>query len=125
MFKELKNDLNIERINGNLEDWTKQGVLLINSALTFVKDEVKQKQAIKLWKCAIKSILKIISENNKVIFLLLGKKAEDVCEEINAYKIITSHPSPLGYTKGFRNSRIFSKINSKLRENGDKEIIWN
>lgn len=34
IFKELKNDLGIERTNGNLEDWHKQGVFLLNTALS-------------------------------------------------------------------------------------------
>jgi len=34
IFKELKNDLNITRVNGNLSDWGKQGVLLLNESLS-------------------------------------------------------------------------------------------
>jgi uracil-DNA glycosylase len=34
IFKELNNDLGIQRNNGNLSDWAKQGVLLLNNTLT-------------------------------------------------------------------------------------------
>ena len=34
IFKELKNDLGIERTDGNLENWHKQGVFLLNTALS-------------------------------------------------------------------------------------------
>ena len=38
IFKELKNDLNIERTNTDLSDWAKQGILLLNAILTVCKD---------------------------------------------------------------------------------------
>ena len=34
IFKELENDLNIKRTNGNLSDWAAQGVLLLNGSLS-------------------------------------------------------------------------------------------
>jgi uracil-DNA glycosylase len=39
IFKELKNDLGIKRTNGDLSDWSNQGVLLLNAALTFSKSQ--------------------------------------------------------------------------------------
>ncbi len=39
IFKELKSDLNIDRINTDLSDWAKQGVLLLNTVLTVEKDK--------------------------------------------------------------------------------------
>jgi uracil-DNA glycosylase len=66
---------------------------------------------------------KIIGKNKNVIFLILGKKAEETCEGLNIKnKIITSHPSPLGYTKGFKNSKIFSRVNEILK-NEDEQLI--
>ena len=38
IYKELFDDLGITRISGDLTDWANQGVLLLNSTLTVVKD---------------------------------------------------------------------------------------
>ena len=38
IFKELENDLGIIRTKHSLEDWAKQGVLLLNTILTVVQD---------------------------------------------------------------------------------------
>lgn len=38
IFKEIKSDLGIERTENDLTDWAKEGVLLLNSVLTVVKD---------------------------------------------------------------------------------------
>ena len=39
IFKELYDDLKIERTNTDLSDWAKEGVLLLNSVLTVEKDK--------------------------------------------------------------------------------------
>ena len=39
IFKELYNDVGIKRVNSDLSDWAKQGVLLLNSILTVEKDK--------------------------------------------------------------------------------------
>ena len=39
IFKELYNDLGIKRNKSDLTDWAKQGVLLLNSIMTVVKDK--------------------------------------------------------------------------------------
>jgi uracil-DNA glycosylase len=40
IFKELFDDLKIERANGDLSDWASQGVLLLNRTLTIGKDGI-------------------------------------------------------------------------------------
>lgn len=42
----------------------------------------------------------------------------------NQYGIATSHPSPLGYAQGFKNSHIFKKINDKLISLNKAAIDW-
>ena len=39
IFKELKEDLNINRVDTDLSDWSKQGILLLNAVLTVEKDK--------------------------------------------------------------------------------------
>ena len=39
IFKELKNDLGINKVNKDLSGWARQGVLLVNSILTVEKDK--------------------------------------------------------------------------------------
>jgi uracil-DNA glycosylase len=68
IFRELKSDLNINRNDGNLIDWVKQGVLLLNTALTFNRNNPN---FLSLWKPFTENIIKYIDENiSGVIFIL-------------------------------------------------------
>ncbi|MDR2636440.1 MAG: uracil-DNA glycosylase [Mycoplasmataceae bacterium] len=127
IFVEMKNDLNIERTKTKLDDWAQQGVLLINSALTFNKDSPKSHKNKKFgWVYFINNLIKYINENTSgVVFVLWGndaKSKEILIDKTKHFVITSSHPSNIGGScnKGFFGSKPFSKINSLVK----KKIIW-
>ena len=75
IFKELKNDLNIERTNTDLSDWAKQGILLLNAILTVCKDTPLSHKD-KGWETFTDEIIKKINEREEpVVFILWGNYA--------------------------------------------------
>ena len=124
---EMNKDLNIKRTNNDFTDLAKQGVLLLNSALTVEK--AKPGSHLKLWQPYTNYIIDYISKNHKdIIFVLWGNyaKKKRVIIDLTKHHIIESnHPSPLSANRGgWFGTKSFSKINSKLKELGKEEIIW-
>lgn len=128
IFTELKNDLGYDiPTNGSLLSWAKQGVLLLNTTLTVVKDNPRSHSG-KGWEIFTDEIIKII--NNKdtpVVFILWGSDARSkknlITNKIH-YIIESAHPSPLSAYRGFFGSRPFSKANDFLKRNNIKPINW-
>ena len=120
---------------GNLSNWSKQGVLLLNAALS-TQVKVSGKHS-KIWKSYMtKIILKIsnygLCEGRQYIFLLWGNHAQKLEKYIDSdYHIVMKwlHPSPMAQCraakdKKFINCDHFSEINEFLREENEKEIVW-
>ena len=114
----------IPNLNGDLSNWAKQGVLLLNSTLTVRESNANSHEKIG-WKLFTDAAIKYISENkNGIKFVLWGANAfkkRDLIDT-NKHEILeSSHPSPFSarkYCQGkrpFLGSNVFSKI---------KEIDW-
>lgn len=127
IFKELYADLGIKRNKTDLTDWTKQGVLLLNSIMTVEKDKPLSHKD-KGWEIFTDTVISKLNERETpVIFVLWGSFARSKKELITnpIHKIIESaHPSPLSASRGFFGSRPFSKINNCLKSMGKEEIKW-
>jgi uracil-DNA glycosylase len=129
IYKELLTDISgFEKPNhGNLQNWAKQGVLLLNTSLTVIKDQANSHSKIG-WQQFTNKVIEIISnKNEKVVFILWGKNAHEKMEFINPNKhlIIKSvHPSPLSATRGFFGSKPFSKTNEYLIAHKKNPIDW-
>lgn len=128
IYKELISDLNLNLPSqGDLTNWAKQGVLLLNATLTVRKSTPgsHQKQG---WEEFTDSIIKTISnKKEKVVFVLWGKFAEQKENLIDNSKhliITSSHPSPFSAHRGFLGSKPFSKTNDFLAKNGLEKINW-
>ncbi len=117
IFKELESDLKINRNNSDLSDWAEQGVLLLNTCLTVVHKNPNSHHNIG-WEKFVTNVIEILNiKTNGIIFVLLGNNALKLKKFIDHKKhhiLSTSHPSPLSYNKGFKNSKIFSRINGFL-----------
>jgi uracil-DNA glycosylase len=148
IFFELNREYNIKRIDGCLDDWAKQGVLLLNRILTVKKGEILSHANIGYhdkyfnknvgngaWEYITKYIIRIIAKNTKnCVYLLWGRKAEKLVPFIEEYEysenykiIITSHPSPHSWKKGdnpFFGSDCFKEVNKHLKENKKKPVTW-
>lgn len=127
IFKELKNDLGIEKTNNNLENWAKEGVLLLNSIMTVEKDSPLSHKN-KGWEIFTDNIISLLNEREKpVVFVLWGSYARSKKELITNkrhYIIESVHPSPLSAHRGFLGSKPFSKINDFLVTNNIDKIDW-
>ena len=128
IFIELKNDLGIApSIDGNLEKWTQQGVLLLNATLTVRENEPGSHSKIG-WVDFTNEVIKKISDEKKgVVFLLWGRFAQDkqiLIDETKHYVLKAAHPSPFSADKGFFGCRHFSKTNELLMKQGNEPIDW-
>ncbi|MCG2793062.1 MAG: uracil-DNA glycosylase [Weeksellaceae bacterium] len=127
IFRELKDDLGIERNNNDLQDWAMQGVLLLNTTLT-VGAHQPNSHAHLGWETFTDSIIKQISDKKEnVVFVLWGafaQKKAALIDEKRHFIIQSSHPSPFSAHRGFFGSHPFSKINNYLLEKGKNPIIW-
>lgn len=128
IFKELENEYQtpIHR-SSNLEDWAKQGVLLLNTILT-----VKAHQPLSLqnlgWQEFTLDILKQINKKPEpVVYLLWGAKAIEYKKYLNNpnHLVLTSpHPSPLSARRGFFGNDHFKKTNEFLIKHNKQPIQW-
>lgn len=128
IFSELKNDLGIDPPNhGSLVSWAKEGVLLLNSTLTVVKDSPKS-HSNKGWEIFTDEVIKLINKKDTpVVFILWGSDARSKKKLITNKKhliIESAHPSPLSAYRGFFGSKPFSKTNDFLIKNNIKPINW-
>jgi uracil-DNA glycosylase len=131
IFKEASNDVNIRNpTHGNLENWSRQGVLLLNTCLTVRKGEANSHQK-RGWETFTDAIIQKLRSKQNIVYLLWGKPAQSKCESIDTKKntiIASSHPSPLGAYKTdapFMGSKCFSRCNSALEKYGLTPIDWN
>ena len=127
IFKEIEDDLGI-RMSGrpNLENWARQGVLLLNSILTVRSGEAASHSGIG-WQQFTDAVIRYISDNcNGVVFLLWGNYARSKKELIDTsrhYVLEAAHPSPLA-RGAFFGCRHFSRTNEILASEGKTPIDW-
>ena len=118
--------------HGNLEKWTKQGVLLLNTALTVQHGYANSHKNV--WQKFTDYIIKYISDKKEnLVFVLWGSNSLKKLTLIFLFKhkiIISSHPSGLScnkrlkHYKEFVNVDHFGLINEYLKKNKKKEINW-
>ena len=127
IFKELYNDLGITKVDNDLTSWARQGVFLLNSIMTVVKDHPLSHKD-KGWEIFTDNIIRYLNNREKpIVFVLWGSYARSKKELITNKKhlIIESvHPSPLSANRGFFGSKPFSKINNFLISQNMEPIDW-
>ena len=128
IFKELKSDLGItEPSHGNLENWSRQGVLLLNSILT-VEQGKPASHSKKGWERFTDEVVrKLNSRKQNIVYILWGKKAQEKCKFLDTQQncvISSPHPSPFSARTGFFGSQPFSKTNQYLKKHKIKQIDW-
>lgn len=124
IFKELEADLAIQRQNGDLSDWARQGVLLLNTVLTVEAHQANSHQSIG-WSGFIQDVISYLNQKDEIIYVLWGKQAQKLKPLIRNGRFIESaHPSPLSAYRGFLGSKPFSKINQLLAEKNEQIINW-
>lgn len=111
-----------------LESWAKQGVLLLNTALTVEKGRIGSHH--KYWNRFTTETLKTINDNNSgIIFMLWGKDAQSYEEYISLskhYVLKFNHPSWAARNNIFWDCNHFNKANELIKKNNGSEfcIEW-
>jgi uracil-DNA glycosylase len=122
-------------LNGNLSNWCKQGILLLNVALsTEIKVSGKH---LKIWLPYMSKVIKKISdygenEGIQYIFLLWGNQAQSLKKYIDCdfHEVMEwIHPSPMAQANAkeeskFINCTHFLLVNDFLKKNNQDMIIW-
>ena len=127
IFKEIESDLGI-RMSGypDLENWARQGVLLLNAVLTVRAGEAASHSRIG-WEQFTDAVIRYISDNCEgVVFMLWGNFARgkrDLIDSSRHCVLEAAHPSPLA-RGAFFGSRHFSQANSYLDATGRTPIDW-
>lgn len=127
IFLELSKDLNCAPpTSSSLLPWVKEGVFLLNTALTVRLREPLSH--LELWQEFIYSLIKYLKDyNNNLIWVFWGKKAKlikEECEINDEVSLVSPHPSPFSAKFGFFGSRPFSKINNLLINSGRDPVNW-
>lgn len=126
IYKELEADLGAIRPNGDLRGWARQGVLLLNTALSVPAGEANGHKHLG-WQHLVHQVLELTSER-PTAYILWGNAAQKLEKHIKPgdHLILkTAHPSPLSARRGFFGSRPFSKVNNWLAARGEAGIDWN
>lgn len=128
IFKELNGDVGKAiPATGNLTEWAKQGVLLLNATLTVRAHEAGSHQK-RGWEEFTDAVIhRINAEKEHVVFILWGSYAIRKGEFIDQSKhlVLTSvHPSPLSASRGFFGNKHFSKTNEFLTKHQLSPISW-
>jgi uracil-DNA glycosylase len=128
IFKEVQADLGIPLPkHGNLENWARQGVLLLNATLTVRADQPGSHQR-RGWETFTDSVIRKLSEQRVgLVFLLWGRLAhekESLIDTNRHYILRAAHPSPYSAFNGFFGCRHFSRTNELLGKHGLDEIDW-
>lgn len=128
IYKEIETDLEVERpTKGNLDNWARQGVLLLNATLT-VRANTPGSHQNQGWEEFTNAVIKAISDKKEnIVFLLWGKYAQDKGTIINNKKhhVLTApHPSPFSAHSGFFGCKHFSKTNKYLKSISKEPIDW-
>lgn len=112
--------------SGNLESWTRQGVLLLNTTLTVIEGKPNSHKKIG-WQFFTQNVLKQLSFNKtNLVFILWGNEAiskKNIIDESKHLVLTAAHPSPLARAKFFGNQH-FVQANEYLRSHSIDEINW-
>ncbi|WP_226621440.1 uracil-DNA glycosylase [Alloyangia pacifica] len=125
IYKELHEEFGAVPPNGDLRFWARQGVLLLNTALSVPAGNAGAHAKLG-WSKLTAQVLEALSDQPRA-FILWGGHAQKFAPHIQGedHLILTSaHPSPLSARRGFFGSRPFSRVNDWLKARGDTPINW-
>ena len=142
IYKELASDLGCATpATGDLSNWARQGVLLLNTTLT-VREHAANSHSKLGWQTLTDYVVRRCCElPQPVVFLAWGAHAIKMVRQTmaqtgadatgsNKFCLASTHPSPLSATRAakdvpaFMGSRPFSRANQLLEEHGEKPINW-
>uniref|UniRef100_A0A7S3GF69 Uracil-DNA glycosylase n=1 Tax=Palpitomonas bilix TaxID=652834 RepID=A0A7S3GF69_9EUKA len=113
-------------LDGSLEKWAQQGVLLLNTCLTVRAHEAFSHKG-KGWEELTDLAVSALNSRNNLVFMLWGKPAQEKGKKIDSKKhtiLAAPHPSPLSAHRGFFGCGHFQTANVVLKKSGFKAIDW-
>ena len=126
IYRELHDDLGVPpRNDGDLSNWSKQGILLLNRVLT-VRPGKPASHRGKGWEEVTQAAIEaLVARGTPLVALLWGRDAQTAGRFLgNTPRIESPHPSPLSASRGFFGSRPFSRANEALEAQGAKPVDW-
>lgn len=126
IWKSLETDFDVLEVDfdHSLESWARQGVLLLNTALTVEKG--KAGSHLDLWRPFTERFITALTESkNGIVFMLWGKKAQYFEQFIvgNQHVLKAAHPAAEVYSggkAGFFTCKHFTQANELI----DKPVRW-
>jgi uracil-DNA glycosylase len=111
--------------NGDLTPWTRQGVLLLNRALTTAPRKPAAHRG-KGWEEVTDQAIRALAARGKpLVSILWGRDARNLRPLLGQLPAIESaHPSPMSADRGFFGSRPFSRANELLVAQGGQPVDW-
>jgi uracil-DNA glycosylase len=116
----------VNKRSGNLTKWAKEGVFLINTALTVRQGQPNSHSD--QWKFFTEQLFKFLDVKiEHAVIMLWGNYAQKYGKYFGDKhkKLLTSHPCPMSVNNGFAGCKHFIKCNEQLKKWGIKEIDWN
>lgn len=128
IFRELHSDLGgIPPVAGRLDQWARQGVLLLNTVLTVEKGQAAAHRG-RGWERFTDRVIKTVNQHcQPTVFLLWGADAQkkSALIDLSRHRILCApHPSPLSAYRGFLGCRHFSLCNDYLLSKGRTPVNW-
>ncbi|UVI35468.1 uracil-DNA glycosylase [Brevibacterium spongiae] len=130
IYKELEADLGIPPApHGDLRGWSRQGVMLLNRALTVAPGQPASHRGKGWEEITERAITALTQRDQPLVAILWGRDARNLAPLLTSgtaeVAIIESpHPSPLSASRGFFGSRPFSRTNELLAQKGIAPIDW-
>lgn len=120
IYREYGQDLGFPPpANGDLTPWTRQGVLLLNRALTTAPGKPAAHRG-KGWEQVTEQAIRaLVARGTPLVAILWGRDARNLRPLLGSLPAIESaHPSPMSADRGFFGSRPFSRANELLVQQG-------
>lgn len=123
---DLENSDNCITFDPTLENWAKQGILMLNSALTVEMNKVGSHTM--LWRPFISDLLQKLSNSRTgIIYVLFGRQAQTFKPYINKQfntVLEEKHPAYFARTGEKMPDTIFKEVNELIRNKYKTPIIW-
>ena len=123
---DLENSDNCITFDPTLENWAKQGILMLNSALTVEMNKVGSHTM--LWRPFISDLLQKLSNSRTgIIYVLFGRQAQTFKPYINKQfntVLEERHPAYFARTGEKMPDTIFKEVNELIRNKYKIPIIW-
>lgn len=130
LINALHRDTGHRTFHFELSSWARQGVLLLNTALTVVKG--CPESHLYLWRPFTLQLLRHLAKRGNIVFLLMGNQAQETFrdavwglsfEEARIATVLTPHPSPFT-GRAFEETTPFKSVNESLQSLGLPIVDW-